>query len=978
MSIAMLTGGAGAAGYYLERQAGCAAEYYTGEREAPGRWCGAGAAALGLSGPVAGEAGATLALLLDGRLPDGSQVARPLWRADPRGRLPAAPLVIAVRAQANAIDAPVEDLFAEPADAARFAGLAALVDRAPGRSKVRRDAADLGRLATVAGLDPHAVYRTGKGTDRYARTLRHAGRRVDRRRAGLDVVVSAPKSVSVLYALGGDDVVREVARAHERAVDQALAYLQQHTAHGLRGHQGDGQRASRIATSGFVAAAFTHRTSRADDPQLHTHLVIANLLHGEDGKWSAVDSRAVHRHARTAGSVYQAVLRGQLTDRLGVGWGPVRKGVAEVAGIPEELCREFSTRRRQIEAELDATGGDSRAARQRAAYRTRTGKTHAGEPALREQWAQRAIDLGHEPAELTSRVLGRQTVPGLPDWEELAGRLLGPDGLTAHATSFDQRDVTQALAEALPAGLPVDADLLATMSRLLLARDEVVLLAGPAIAEDGTPRYTTRELLTVERHALDWAGLPLAPRLNRDTVEALLEGAGLSGEQQTAARTLLRSDRTADVLIGPAGSGKTATLDTVARAWREHGHPVLGAALAAVTAHRLEQAAGIPATSLTRLLATAERIDPLTGRPAGLPAHCLVVVDEASMVGTRQLDRLLTRVAAAGGKALLVGDPAQLPEIEAGGLFTALARQQQNPARLAANHRQQHDWEREALAWLHAGHVAPALDRYVAAGRVHVLLIPDQFTRHVAAHYAQSRQVSGPYDTVVLASRRSDVAALNTAIRARLRADGRLGPDQLTLPDPHGQPLPLAVGDLVMVTRNDPARAVFNGTRGHITTADRDRIGLRLDSGQDITLPVDAVAGRLTHAYALTVHKAQGLTVDTCLLYGTAALCRQAGYVGLSRGRQENHLYTTRGSLDADRDNTTAPTFRLLDGPDPADVHDALIGRLRRTPRHVLAVDQQPRPWQRPQRGHDRRPFDHIEHERWQREHHGRDYGRSR
>jgi conjugative relaxase-like TrwC/TraI family protein len=202
------------------------------------------------------------------------------------------------------------------------------------------------QLAAAAGLDVRAVYRGTDGRDRYAEAAKYAGRRVDVRRPGIDVTVSAPKSVSVLYALGDARVAAQVRAAHQTAVGQVLEYLESVAGHGLRGHQGDGQRATHIPTDGWIAAAFEHHTSRAGDPQLHTHLVVANLLHGADRRWSAVDATAIYRHALTGSYLYHAVLRGQLTARLGVEWTTPTKGIAEVAGLPTELLTTFSTRRR--------------------------------------------------------------------------------------------------------------------------------------------------------------------------------------------------------------------------------------------------------------------------------------------------------------------------------------------------------------------------------------------------------------------------------------------------------------------------------------------------------------------------------------------------------------------------------------------------------------------------------------------------------
>ena len=395
------------------------------------------------------------------------------------------------------------------------------------------------------------------------------------------------------------------------------------------------------------------------------------------------------------------------------------------------------------------------------------------------------------------------------------------------------------------------------------------------------------------------------------------------------------------VVVGPAGSGKTTVLATAAACWTADGRPVLGAALAATTAERLQEHTGISSQSLARLLATADRPDPATGRPRGLPAEVVVVVDEASMVGTRQLARLLDHVAAAGGQTVLVGDPAQLPEVEAGGLFTAFAQRPLGVHVLSGNARQHHDWERDALAALRNGQVEVALDHYLANDRVHLLPTPVELAERIATDYTTGRTAHGPYGVVALASRRADVHRLNTAIRDQLQAGGAVGRDTVTIAGPDRQPVPLAAGDLVIITRNDPATGLLNGTRAQVRDVDGKRLSLHTEHGRQLTVPTGWATGRLAHAYALTVHKAQGLTTAECYLYGTGALCQQAGYVALSRGREANHLYSTLTGLDADR-GPDQPGFQLLDGPDPAYVLDALADRLERAHTHTLATRQQP------------------------------------
>jgi conjugative relaxase-like TrwC/TraI family protein len=940
ISVAMLSGGT-SGGYYLDRGADCGAEYYTDERETAGCWCGSGAAAAGLTGAVEGAAREVFAGLLAGRLPDGTQVGRPVLRADPRGLLPARLLVDAVRVQAAGHGLEPAAVFLDPTARAAFIALAAEVDASTRRAEVSVDARTAGELAAAAGLDPHLIYTTG-GADRYTAALPHARGKVDRRRAGIDLTVSPPKSVSLLHAFGNAHVRGQVRAAHDTAVGHALAYLETHTAHGMRGHQGHGQRATRISTRGFVAAGFTHLTSRADDPQLHTHLVIANLVRGVDGAWSAVDSWAVFRQARTAGAVYQASLRGELTRRLGVAWEPVHQSVAEISGIPQPVLRAFSTRRRHIERECQQAGAESRAARQRAAYLTRPAKSHTSTAELRAGWQERLHDQGHEPDRLVAGAVDRAVPPALPDVEVLAERLFGPDGVTARQTSFIRRELTRALADTLPTGAPVTADLLEGLTDRLLTHPAAIPLLTPAAG--GEWQWTTADLLATEQRALTHAGrmlsapLPAAELVSR-TVAAT--GADLSRGQRRAVVNLAFTAWAVQVLIGPAGSGKTTVLATAAACWQADGRPVLGAALAAATAERLQTASGIPSASLARLLASADRPDPATGRARGLPAAVVVVVDEASMVGTRQLTRLLDHVAAANGQTILVGDPAQLPEVEAGGLFAALAADPLRSHVLHGNARQHHDWERDALAALRDGSIDEALDAYLDNDRIHVLDSPAELSWRMAVDYTTSRAAHGPYGVVALASRRADVHRLNQSIRGRLQADGTIGPDTVSVHGGDRQPIPLAAGDLVMVTRNDPATGLFNGTRAQLTTADPHVLGLRTEDGRAFTVPTGWASGRLVHAYALTVHKAQGLTTTDCLLYGTGALCQQAGYVALSRGREANHLYTTLSGLDADR-SPDQPGFQLLGGPDPAYVLDALADRLTRAHAHTLASQQQP------------------------------------
>ena len=269
---------------------------------------------------------------------------------------------------------------------------------------------------------------------------------------GLDLTFSAPKSVSLLFALGDEQLSAVVRRAHDAAVTQALGYLEREAGEVRRGKDGR----DRLPGGGFVAAAFRHRTSRAGDPQLHTHVLVANMTRGADGRWSALDGRQLYLQAKTAGTLYQAALRDQLAP-LGLAWVLNPNGTAEIDGIPRSVLRGFSRRREQIEAELAAHGATGPRAAQLATLATRPAKQPGVDPVtLAGRWQARAQELGFDPADL-HQVLGRTTaVP--PSREVLAAttdRLLGPDGLTARSPVFDRRAAIRAWCGQLPAGARV-------------------------------------------------------------------------------------------------------------------------------------------------------------------------------------------------------------------------------------------------------------------------------------------------------------------------------------------------------------------------------------------------------------------------------------------------------------------------------------------------------------------------------------------
>jgi len=312
----------------------------------------------------------------------------------------------------------------------------------------------------------------------------------------------------------------------------------------------------------------------------------------------------------------------------------------------------------------------------------------------------------------------------------------------------------------------------------------------------------------------------------------------------------------------------------------------------------------------------------------------VLVLDEAGMAPTRDLATLLEHVGDAGGKLVLVGDHRQLPEIEAGGAFRALVRRGL-ATELTENQRQREPWERRALDLIAEGHADRAVPEYQQHARIHIADTSDQtMTRLVDDWSASARDGR---DAVMLAHRRGDVAALSQLARERLREAGRVHGPELEL---HGGRF--AAGDSIVIKRNEPGLGISNGDRGQIlavdpagrrmlASIDERHVQLGTEFLDDVTRHGEPT---MLHGYAVTVHVAQGLTVDHAYLLADHGLTRELGYTALSRARHSSHLYLTRHPDDphAEIGPTDAP-------PDPIE---RLTRALQRSDAAELAIDADP------------------------------------
>ncbi len=819
--------------------------------------------------------------------------------------------------------------------------------------------------AVLAGLLPGGGGLTPNGTHPVAHP---------RRVPGFDLTFKVPKSVSVLYAVSDDPRVQgAIIEAGNAAVDRVIGWLEREAVRVRRGSnsvplveqrealggQRDGIR--EVETTGLVAASFRHRTSRAGDPFLHWHVLAANMAKGADGKWSSIVHPHLYSHAKAAGEMFQAVVRNELARTLGVEWRPGRH-VHEIAGVPDEIMGVFSKRRTEINNYLNATGTPSDGAgRQAAALATRRSKSEQESTAgLSQRWRTEAVGAGWGPVEVDV-LLGAGRPRGSVDYdagvwrfpttwfdqdgaahqgeravdpEEWIADVLRKD-LTNDRSTFRPVDAVQAVAARLGVGATVQT----------IERVTGRLLASPNVIPVGEA-FTSRELLDTETALIDTLGTPAQiPGPNSEQGRSALEHQPTLGHDQSAAVEAIAGSRAAvSVLIGPAGTGKTFTLNTVRQIFDEAGWRVMGAAPSARAAAELGSGAGIESSTMHSLLA---RLDKGTERFSPID---LLVVDEAGMADTRTLQRLVSAATDAGARVVLVGDHRQLPEVGAGGGFAYATQHAQTIAELSINRRQQQPWEQAALTELRDGNVLDAVDAYVANRRV--IVTPDSNSLIDRAVDTWNQARAQGLDAVLVSGTNEMVDRLNHKVLNQLTQRG--GPlhnaDTGSFAGTSWR-----VGQRAVIRRNytdpfDRSVSVRNSQTGTVTAVDDQTLTIQLD---EATAPVMLgqryldVGGRLSHGYASTIHRTQGGTWDVAISVGLDGLYREGAYTALSRGRHANIICLTHPEAQQlEQERTQDPprhdTGLRLPTEEPGTVSDELTNRVNQRRGKQLAHTHQP------------------------------------
>lgn len=777
-------------------------------------------------------------------------------------------------------------------------------------------------------------------------------------RAGWDLTLTAPKTFSLLWASGSPEQRAQLEAIHANAVEAALTFLQEEELVEVRlgagGHL-------REPPAGLIAGRFDHYTSRAGDPNCHTHCVVMNVALSRDGKHRTLEPERLYRWQLVVGSAYRASLAERLSHELGLSLRPAGQGQFEIRGIPEAVIEAFSKRSAAIEAQIG--GNRSRASgaqKEVAALATRGAKVDLPTgPELEARWRAELAACALDPWR-AARGAAREPAPEYEaefvpepvfDPPEIAGST--PAALAASAL-FRRENVLsrKSLIERTLDEAALQGHGIATV-RIELAEMEHAGHLVRLVSSERDPCWTTSGIAAAEAALLRAADrLEAEHRIPAQVVDAVLASAPELAEEQRTALRHVTGEAAVSVLEAGAGTGKTTTAKALVEMARYSGMQVIGLAPSWVAADELAASTGISAQAIAKW-----RSDQAHGFGAPLGRGTLVLIDEVGMVGTKDLSTVLAAASAGGARVVLMGDRRQLASISGASALRVVVDVLGRHATLSEVRRQRVPWQRAASVLMARGDVEAGLRAYARQGRIELVSGVGAVQARVLALWCEARVRHGSDQILIVTRRNRDAAELSRGARALLRAEGVLrGTDvEIAARDRENKPqrLALAVGDRVRFGETLAQHGIRNGTQATVVAIGPDEAGglslrVRLEDGRHVEdvlagfVPVQARRGkanvlpRISLAYAGTVYSVQGRTCEATIYCGFTAGDARELYVGLTRHREEAWLVIERQRLEA------AVRVRQADPqltPSTAELQERLFIEARRYAEKVNVVD---------------------------------------
>ena len=720
----------------------------------------------------------------------------------------------------------------------------------------------------------------------------------DNHSSGWDLTFSAPKSVSVVWAMSDDTLRKKISDAQLVAVKQAISMLEHNAAFTRRGEGGN----TREKVLGLVVAPFEHETSRSLDCALHTHALVANIAPRKDGTFGTIISRDLYFWQKAAGATYRAELAYQMKN-LGFVVEPDNESF-RLACIPEEISQHFSKRTEAIKERLKGTTVSTSASKVGNSIKvtSREAKQKFDRSKLIQKWQGELNSFGLTNVYLEENRSPSKQINPLPEIDDMFALL------TDKVAVFRKQDAFQLIAKKLQ-WLSLSATKIAGLADIFFADDEIVKLG---VDEKNNAIFTTQKMITTEKELLKYASLLSSKsvcRLNKESVNTAIKALEINCEyqlsiEQKIALFSICTEGDFSILQGSAGAGKSSAMAALNSAYIENGYSVIGAAIAKKAADNLTEESNIPSFTVAKLITDAKN---------GIDHFCsanVLVIDEAGQLGTKQLHELLKLASENSVKVVLVGEDKQLDAIEHGGCLRFLS-QKFGCSRIEKIQRQRKEWARTAVMQLRDGRATQAMKVFKQKGLLHFEESSDETKDLLIDTWNKYRTDNPNKASILLAQRWKDVNQLSDRMRTVLQSEGKVSKEEVELDcivSKHHCKYKFAEGDRVKFCKNDYRLGVSNGTMGVIkklSISDLDvKFQILTDDGRTVNISKNnyqSENGRLPLAlgYALTVYASQGTTIDgNVYVYWTSGMDRANSYVAGSRHKENCHWFFNNKEID--------------------------------------------------------------------------------